>query len=81
MYILAPENEFPEIIYAFFEGRQNIFSTIFGTKFVIICAAKILKICQQIKILCLKLILIRDFVLAREIIQDHKLSILATVLT
>ena len=44
MYILAPENEFPEIIYAFFGGRQNIFSTIFGPKFVVICDAKILKI-------------------------------------
>ena len=30
VYILAPENEFSEIIYAFFAGRQNIFSTIFG---------------------------------------------------
>ena len=56
-YILAPENGFPEIIYTFFEGRQNIFSTIFGTKFVVICAAKILKIASQIKILCPKLIL------------------------
>ena len=33
VYILAPENEFPEIIYAFFGGKQNIFST-FGTKYV-----------------------------------------------
>ena len=40
MYILASENEFPAIIYAFFGKRQNIFSTIFGTKFVVICAAK-----------------------------------------
>ena len=44
VYILAPENEFPEIMYAFFGGRQNMFSTIFGTKFVVICAAKFLKI-------------------------------------
>ena len=44
VYILAPENEFPEIIYALFGERQNIFTTIFGTKFVVICAAKILKI-------------------------------------
>ena len=44
MYVLAPENEFPEIIYVFFGERQNIFSTIFGTKFVVICAAKSLKI-------------------------------------
>ena len=28
----------------FFGGRQNIFSTIFGTKFVVICAGTILKI-------------------------------------
>ena len=42
--ILVPENEFPEIIYAFFGGRQNIFSTIFGTKFFVKCATKILKI-------------------------------------
>ena len=40
-YILAPENEFPEIIYAFFGGRQNIFLTILGTKFVVTCAAKV----------------------------------------
>ena len=44
VYILAPENEFPEIIYAFFGGRQNISSNIFGTKFVVIRTAKILKI-------------------------------------
>ena len=81
VYILARKNEFPEIIYAFFGGRQNIFSTIFGTKFVVICAAKILKIGKQIKNLCPKLILNRDFALAREIIQDHKLLIQATVFT
>ena len=33
------------------------------------------------KILCQKLILNRDFALAREMIQDHKLSILATLFT
>ena len=44
MYILAPEHEFPEIFYAFFGGRKNIFSTIFDTKFVVTCAANILKI-------------------------------------
>ena len=47
VYILAPENDFPEIIYDFFGGGgggQNIFSTIFGTKFILICAANILKI-------------------------------------
>ena len=81
VYILAPEHEFLEIIYAFFGGRQNIFSTIFSTKFFVICAAKILKIGWQIKSLCPKLILNRDFALAMEIIQDHNLSILATALT
>ena len=44
VYILAPENEFPEIIYASFAGNQNILSTIFGTKIVVICAANIWKI-------------------------------------
>ena len=44
VYILAPENEFPEIVYAFFGGRENIFLTIVGTKFVVICAAKIFKV-------------------------------------
>ena len=45
VYTLAPDNEFPEISYAFYGGRQNIFSTIFGTKFVVdlISGAKILK--------------------------------------
>ena len=81
MYILAPENEFPEIIYAFFGVRQNSSVTIFDTKFIVICAAKNLKIGQQIKILSPKLILNRDFALAREIIQDHKNSFLATFLT
>ena len=41
---LAPENEFPEIIYAFFGLRQNIFSPIYVTEIVVICAAKVLKI-------------------------------------
>ena len=80
MFILALENEFSEIIYTFFGGRQTIFSTIFGTKFVIY-AAKILKTGLQIRNLCPRLILNREFALAREIIHDHKLSILATLLT
>ena len=42
--ILQSENEFSEIIYSFFRGRQNIFLIIFSTEFVVICAAKILKI-------------------------------------
>ena len=61
VFIFALENEFSEIICIKFEKKQNIFSTIFGTKFVVICAAKILQIGQQIKILCPKLILNRDF--------------------
>ena len=39
--ILTLENEFLEIR---FGGRQNVFSTIFGTKFVEICAAEMLNI-------------------------------------
>ena len=41
MFILALENEFSEIICIKFGEKQNIFLTIFGTKFVVICAAKI----------------------------------------
>ena len=40
MHILAPENEFSE--------RKTIFSTVFGTKFIVIRAANILKIGKQI---------------------------------
>ena len=32
VFILALENEFLEIIYIYFRGKQNIFSTIFGNK-------------------------------------------------
>ena len=39
MYIFVPENEFPEIIYTVFGLGKTIFLTIFGTKFVVICAA------------------------------------------
>ena len=38
--ILALENEFSEIISIEFGGRQTIFSTLFGTKFVVLCAIK-----------------------------------------
>ena len=78
---LTFDNEFSGIMYSLFGGRQNIFLTIFSTKFVVKCAAKILKIGWQIKILCPKLFLNRDFALAREIIHDHKLSVLTTFLT
>ena len=71
MYILAPENEFREIIYSF--------STIFGTKFVV-CSNNFENRLTS-KNLCQKLILNRDFALTREINQDHKLLILATVLS
>ena len=77
MLFLTFGNEFSGIMYSLYGGRQNIFLTIFGTKFVVKCAAKNLKIGQQIKILCPKIILNRDFALAREIIHDHKLSVLA----
>ena len=38
------DNEFSVIMYSLSGGRQNIFLTIFSTKFVVKCAAKILKI-------------------------------------
>ena len=41
---LAPENGFSEIIFISFGRRQYIFTILFGTKFVVICAAEILKI-------------------------------------
>ena len=44
MLTLALENDFSEITDIKFGGRHNIFSTTFGTKFVVIYAAKILKI-------------------------------------
>ena len=75
------DNEFFGIMYSLFGGRQNIFLTIFITKFVVKCAANILKIGEQMKILCPKLILNSDFALAREIIHDHKLSVPATFFT
>ena len=44
MLFLSFDNEFSGIMYSLFGGRQNIFLTIFIIKFVIKCAAKILKI-------------------------------------
>ena len=41
---LTFDKEFSGIMYSLFGSRQNIFLTIFGTKFVAKCAAKILKI-------------------------------------
>ena len=49
--------------------------------FDVISAGKNFKIGKQIKILGPTLVLNRDFALAREIILDHKLAILATLLT
>ena len=37
---LTSDNEFSGIIYSLFRGRQNIFLTIFSTKFVVKCATK-----------------------------------------
>ena len=81
MLFLTFVNEFSGVMYSLFGGKQNIFLTIFSTEFVVKCAAKILKIGKQINILCPRLILNRDFASAREIIHDHKLSVLATFLT
>ena len=47
------------------EGRQNIFSTIFDTKFVVICATKILKIGYEIKILCPNFIFKKGFCIGK----------------
>ena len=40
---LTSDNEFSGIMYCLFRGRQNIFPTVFSTKFVK-CATKLLKI-------------------------------------
>ena len=39
--ILTSDNEFWARIYSLFRGRQNIFLTLFNTKFVVKCAKKI----------------------------------------
>ena len=44
MLFLASDNEFSGISYSSFSGRQNIFLTIFSTKFVVKCETKIMKI-------------------------------------
>ena len=41
---LTFDNEFLGVICSFFRGRQNIFLSIFSTKFVVKCATKVLKI-------------------------------------
>ena len=41
---LTIDNEFSRIIYSLFGGKQNIFLTMFSTKFIVKYAAKILKI-------------------------------------
>ena len=40
---LTSDNDFSGIMYSLFGGRQTIFLTIISTKFVVKCAAKILK--------------------------------------
>ena len=47
---LTSDNELSRIMYRLFGGRQNIFLTIFCTKCVVKCVAKILKIGKEIKI-------------------------------
>ena len=42
--ILDFENKFSETIYIYFGERKNLFSTICGTKFVVMCAANFFKI-------------------------------------
>ena len=40
MLFLTSDNEFSGIIYSLFRGSQNIFLTIFRTKFVVKCEKK-----------------------------------------
>ena len=58
---LTSDNEFLGIIYSLFRGTQNIFLTIFSTKFVVKCATKILKFSWQKQRLCPKIFLNREF--------------------
>ena len=44
LMIVTSENETLGIIYSLFRGKQNIFLTIFSSKFVVKCATKTLKI-------------------------------------
>ena len=44
MCFLSFDNEFSQIMYSLFGGKQTIFLTLFSTNFVIKCAAKNLKI-------------------------------------
>ena len=37
---LTADNEFSWVMYSLFGGRQNIFLTVFSTKFFVKCAAK-----------------------------------------
>ena len=64
--ILTFENEFSGVIFlSCFRGKQNIFATTFITKFVVKCAAKSLRIGQQIKILCAKIFVIEIFLYSK----------------
>ena len=44
MLFLTVDNEFSGIMHSLFGDRLNIFLTIFSTKFVVKCAANVLKI-------------------------------------
>ena len=66
---LISENAFSNIIYSLLTEKQITYILpIFSPKFVVKCAAKILKIGLQINILCKKIIVNREFARARKII-------------
>ena len=62
---LSFENGISGIICSLFRGRQNIFLTIFSSKFAVKCGTKIWKIDVQmhnnVQILCAKIFLNREF--------------------
>ena len=63
---LTSDNEFLGIIYSLFRDRQNIFLTIFSTKFVVKCATKILKISWQEQKLYPKIFLNKEFSIEKQ---------------
>ena len=76
MIKLSSENAFSGIIYRLLMERQIILLPIFNPQYVVKCAAESLKITQQIKYLCLKVILNREFAWAREIsLLEHLMLI------
>ena len=74
---LTSENGFSMIIYRLLTEMQIIFLPIFSHKFVVKCAANILKIVWQLNFLGQKVLLNKEFAWPREIIQNLKLWILA----